>query len=66
MIIVYLAGFTRLIRGSYYVHGTLFYCHLTIAYLLYFLVTFCDDSFVTVFIQDEEDPLLYTVEKKLS
>ena len=33
--------------------------------LIVFLVTFCDDSFVTVFIQDEEDPLLYTIEKKL-
>ena len=41
------------------------YFFITIAYNIVFMVTFCDDSFLIVFIQTEEDPLLYTVEKKL-
>ena len=65
MIIVYLAGFTRLIRGSYYCKWYSILLSFDDRVLTVFLVTFCGDSFVTVFIQNEEDPLLYTVEKKL-
>ena len=64
MIIVYLAGFMRLIRGSLCTWYTIFSSRSR-AYIIVFMVTFCDDSFLIVFIQTEEDPLLYTVEKKL-
>ena len=64
MIIVYLAGFTRLIRDSLCTWYTIFSSRSR-AYNIVFMVTFCDDSFLIVFIQTEEDPLLYTVEKKL-
>ena len=64
MIIVYLAGFMRLIRGSLCTWYTIFSSRSP-AYIIVFMVTFCDDSFLIVFIQTEEDPLLYTVEKKL-
>ena len=64
MIIVYLAGFTRLIEVYICIwHSILLSFDDRV--LIVFTVTFCDDSFVTVFIQNEEDPLLYTVEKKL-
>ena len=62
MIIVYLADFTTSIRGSLCTWYSIF---LSFDVLIVFMVTFCDDSFITVFIQNEEDPLLYTVEKKL-
>ena len=64
MIIVYLAGFMRLIRGSLCTWYTIFSSRSR-AYIIVFMVTFCDDSFLIVFIQTEEDPLLYTVKKKL-
>ena len=64
MIIVHLAGLTRFIRGSLCTWYTIFSSRLR-AYNIVFMVTFCDDSFLIVFIQTEEDPLLYTVEKKL-
>ena len=64
MIIVYLAGFMRLIRGSPCTWYTIFSSRSR-AYIIVFMVTFCDDSFLIVFIQTEEDPLLYTVKKKL-
>ena len=68
MIIVYLAGFTRLIRSySRFILCTWYSILLSFEdrVLIVFLVTFCDDSFLTVFIKEEEDPLLYMVEKKL-
>ena len=65
MIIVYLAGFTRLIRGLFICTWHSILLSFDDRVLIVFMVTFCDDSFVTVFIQNEEDPLLYTVEKKL-
>ena len=64
MIMVYVAGFTRLILGSLCKWYTIFSSRSR-AYIIVFMVTFCDDSFLIVFIQTEEDPLLYTVEKKL-
>ena len=65
MIIVYLAGFARLIRGSLCTwHSILLLFDDRV--LIAFMVTFCDDSFVTVFIQNKEDPLLYKVEKSCS
>ena len=64
MIIVYLAGFMRLIRGSLCTWYTIFSSRSR-AYIIVFMVTFCDDSFLRVFILTEEDPLLYTVEKNL-
>ena len=61
---VYLAGFTRLILGSLCTWYTIFSSRSR-AYIIVFMVTFCEDSFLIVFIQTEEDPLLYTVEKKV-
>ena len=62
MIIIYLAGFTRLIRGSLCTWYTIL---LSFDDRVVFMETFCDHSFLIVFIQTEEDPLLYTVEKKV-
>ena len=56
MIIVYLAGLTRLILGSLCTWYTIFSSRSR-AYIIVFMVTFCDDSFLIVFIQTEEDPL---------
>ena len=56
MIIVYLAGLTRLILGSLCTWYTIFSSRSS-AYIIVFMATFCDDSFLIVFIQTEEDPL---------
>ena len=56
MIIVYLAGLTRLILGSLCTWYTIFSSRSR-AYIIVFMATFCDDSFLIVFIQTEEDPL---------
>ena len=58
MIIVYLAGFMRLIRGSLCTWYTIFSSRSR-AYIIVFMVTFCDDSFLIVFIQTEEDTVVY-------
>ena len=56
MIIVYLAGLTRLILGSLCTWYTICSSRSR-AYIIVFMATFCDDSFLIVFIQTEEDPL---------